>query len=567
MSMKNPYKPANVKLDNRKKIIWLISLFGCGIYAIIVLIVLFFLQIPTWVELIIIYSYMVIGPLTIYTLWLLLFVWKTKKWPMSEKLVGGRTKFLLMLFLMGICVINFAAYWNSGIDYIWYIAAIGVLIFTKDEILASVIYVVGAIAITPAFVEEFLKAFPSILAFFVVLQRNRNSEQKGKGMLGNELNGFLFGMIIGITFEILELISYLISTIVSGGGAFDIYLQVTIRNWAPIHILGGSLGGFAAGRAERLRFERGEENLPMGNQFKKFLKRFIPLWLIPVSIHFLWNSSSVWIILYVYSINAQATLLAEILLIIIYIVLGTLSYALLLIFLMRANSIAKKTYRCPETGIIVANEDIVCTTFSDKYTSEYTQFSPRSPAKFCVNCGKPVKFNARFCIYCGFNLKQINLPLVRPKLYEGFTIALFIITLIVAILFLVYSLVFFILILIIYGMVILIPLVFQTSVQIITIGLMIFAVITLLKLRKDYDGRKSIWGWMILIFNLFGMFGILLIYGIYGMLYGSLALMLGYIYYYMILVVLFLAGAAIIFTFLLLVIINGQQTIQYQRKF
>ena len=343
--MKNPYKPADVKLDNRKKIIWLISLFGCGIYAIIVFIVLLLVQIPTWVELIIIYSYMIIAPITIYLLWLLLFVWKTKKWPSSERLVGGRNKYLLILFLMGICVINFAAYWNTGIDYIWYIAAVGVLFFTKDEILASVIYLVGAIAITPAFVEEFLKSFPSILAFFMVLQRNRNSEQKGKGMLGNELNGFLFGMIIGITFEILELISYLISTIVSGGGAFDIYLQVTIRNWAPIHILGGAFGGFAAGRAERLRFEQGEENLPMGNQFIKFLKRFIPLWLIPVSIHFLWNSSSVWIILYVYTINAQATLLADILLIIIYIVLGTLSYALLLIFLRRANSIAEKTYR------------------------------------------------------------------------------------------------------------------------------------------------------------------------------------------------------------------------------
>jgi len=95
---------------------------------------------------------------------------------------------------------------------------------------------------------------------------------------------------------------------------------------------------------------------------------------------------------------------------------------------------------------------------------------------------------------------------------------------------------------------------------------MIFAVITLLKLRKDYDGRKSIWGWMILIFNLIGMFGMLLIYGIVGMLYGSLTLMLGYIYIYMILGVLFLAGAAIIFTFLLLVIISGQQILQYQRK-
>jgi hypothetical protein len=565
--MKNPYKPADVKLDNRKKIIWLISLFGCGIYAIIVFIVLFLVQIPTWVELIIIYTYMIIGPLTIYLLWLLLFVWKTKKWPSSERLVGGRNKYLLMLFLMGICVINFAAYWNTGVDYIWNIVAIGVLFFTKDVILASVIYVVGATAITPALVEEFLKSFPSILAFFVVLQRNRTSEQKGKGMLGNELNGFLFGMIIGITFEILELIYYLVITMLAGGGASGIYLQVTVRNWAPIHILGGAVGGFAAGRAERLRFERGEENLPMKNQIITFLKRFIPLWLIPVSIHFLWNSSYVWIILYVYSINAQGTGLDLILEIIVLVVLSSLCYAFLLILLRRANKIGKKTYRCPETGIIVANEDIVYTTFSDKYTSEYTQLSQRSPAKFCARCGKPVTINARFCAYCGYNIRQFNLPPIRPKLYNGLTITIFIITIIVSILFLIYSVLISILYLLLFGSIALVLLFTQTSVEIITIGLMIYASISLLKLRKNYDGKKSIWGWLILIFNLIGMFGMLLIYGIVGMLYGSLALMLGYIYFYMILGVLFLAGAAIIFIFLLLVIVSGQQTLQYQRKF
>ena len=41
--MKNPYKPENVKLELRKKIFWLISMFGCGIYAIIILIWLIFI--------------------------------------------------------------------------------------------------------------------------------------------------------------------------------------------------------------------------------------------------------------------------------------------------------------------------------------------------------------------------------------------------------------------------------------------------------------------------------------------------------------------------------------------
>jgi len=206
---------------------------------------------------------------------------------------------------MGICVVNWAAYWNSGIDEIWLVFAYGIYDITGDLLLASIIYTIGSTAITPALGEEFLKSLPSIVAFFVVIQRDRNSEHKRKGLLGNELGGFLFGMIIGIMFEIIELISYLFFTIYSGGGTFDIYLQVTFRNWAPIHILGGAVGGFAAGRAERLRYERGEENLPMKTQVIKFIKRFTPLWLIPVTIHFLYNSSGVWVYLIVLAINGD----------------------------------------------------------------------------------------------------------------------------------------------------------------------------------------------------------------------------------------------------------------------
>ncbi|TFG23996.1 MAG: zinc-ribbon domain-containing protein [Promethearchaeota archaeon] len=565
MSRNNPYKPEKIKLALHKKIIWLISMIGCGIYAIIVIFILLSNQIPASVKLITIISYMIIGPLTIYILWILFYIWKTKKYPPSEKLVSDRKQYLIMLFLIGICVVNFAAYWNSGIMDLWLLAANGVYFVTGDEILASVYYYVGAYGITPALGEEFLKSLPSILAFFIVLQRNSNSEQKGKGMLGNELNGFLFGLIIGITFEILELISYLGFTVLYGGNAFDIYIQVTIRDWAPIHILGGSIGGFAAGRAERLRFERGEENHPMGSQFIKFLKRFTPLWLIPVSIHFLWNSSSIWILLYVYTINAQGTNLDLILQIIVFVVLGSLSFALLLFFLRRANKIAKKTFRCPETGIIVVNEDIVCTSFNDRIPSEDIQFSQIKPANFCTNCGEPVKINARFCIKCGFNIEQFNstpttLSPNPTKLYDGFTIALFIISLIATLIFLVFEIILFFSNLLIYGPEILFILIFQISISLLTLGLMIYAVIRLLMLINDYDGRKSILYWLILIFNVIGMFGILFIIGIVYLLYAPF-------YYYSTLGIgiPFLIGAVILLIFMIFVILKGQQTFQYQR--
>ena len=561
--MKNPYKPENVKLELRKKIFWLISMFGCGIYAIIIFLILLSDQIPKQVKLITIYSYMIIAPLVIYLLWLLLYIWKTQKWPPSKKLVGGRKLSLLLIFLLGICVINFAAYWNSGIDNFWLIAATGIYLFTKDDILTTVIYYIGATAITPALVEEFLKSFPSILAFFVVLQRNRNSKEKGRGMLGNELNGFLFGMIIGITFEILELVYYLQLSFLYGGSElelyFFIYTQVTIRNWAPIHILGGSIGGFAAGRAERLRFERGEENLPMKNQILTFLKRFIPLWLIPVSIHFLWNSSTIWIWLY-----AGNTDLAQNIQYIVYACLSILCYGLLLFFIRRANKNAKNTYRCPETGLIVANENIVCTTFSDKYYYSHESFKvpQRSTANFCTRCGKPLKINARFCVYCGYEMKQYKLYPIRSGLYDRYTMTFFIISIITSIFFLHYSLLLFISYL---GDKLFILILFQLFILIFSAALTLFASIRLIFLKKNYNGRKSIWCWLILLFNLIGMFGTLLIYGISGFLFYPIfyGVELGVIEIGLIILV--LVGAAIILPFLLLVLLRGQQTLQYQR--
>jgi len=241
--------------------------------------------------------------------------------------------------------------------------------------------------------------------------------------------------------------------------------------------------------------------------------------------------------------------------------LSIISFILLLVLLRRANKIAKRTYRCPETGIIVANEDIVCTSFNDRYPSEYTQFSQKKPANFCTNCGQPVTINARFCINCGFKFSLSPIRPIRPKLYDGLTITLFIFTIIAAIIFLIIELMLFVLYLLIYGPAILILLITQTSITLLTIGLMIYAAIRLLMLKRNYDGRKSILYWLILIFNLIGMVVMSFIYGVVGLLYGPMYFMtIGF-------GILFLIGAVTLFIFLLFVIKSGQQTLQYQRNF
>ncbi len=603
MSFTNPYNNNNIKLETRKRLIWLSSLTAIGIYSIIVFILLYLVQLPIWVQLFIIYSYMVIAPLALYSTWFVFYIWKTRKWPQSEKLFGGKFHYTLLFLLIGVCVITWAAHWNTALGEIWYIFAIAIYNLTGDELLATVIYVIGASAITPALSEEFLKSLPSIIAFFVVLQRDKNPEQKRKGLLGNELGGFLFGLIIGITFEIIELMYYLLPAILSGGGTFPIYLQVTVRNWAPVHILGGAMGGFAAGRAERLRFERGEENLPMSNQIMNFIKRFVPLWLIPVSIHFLWNSSSVWIFL-IFLAFGGSLLVYLVIEIIVYVTLSVLCFVLLLLLLRRANKIATSTIRCPETGIIVAKEGVICSSFSDKITIGPAKIpSDRvivkqgtniicpncnkttiSRAKFCVNCGynlhyhkfcpncrRSNKLGAKFCVHCGASIRTVKRKVKGSQIYlrSGDTPSksLLIVSLIITSIFLFYVILFSLLAFMINPIFGIIYLAFQTSIELVAAGLMFYTIIKLFKMRKNFNGRKNMWYWHILLFNLIGMFGMLLTYGIYGLIYGVIALTFGTISIGMPLSILFLAGATILFIFLLKAILKSNQILHFQRNY
>ncbi|MFX1338518.1 MAG: PrsW family glutamic-type intramembrane protease [Promethearchaeota archaeon] len=573
MLSNNPYKSENLKLESSKVRIWAFFLILSLVYAIIVLIIITSKDIPDSILLYTIYSYAIIAPLFTYAIWLLLYYWKAKKWPQNEEIFGGSRQYLLLFLLMGICVITWAAYWNTGIFAIWMVIALIFYLFTNNELGAVIIYTVGAYAVTPAIVEELNKSLPSILAFFIVLQRGRDSEKKRKGMLGNEMNGFLIGMLIGLTFEAIETASYILSTILVGGTALDVYLQVTLRNWGPIHILGGSLGGYAAGKAERLRFESGEENLPIKLQIKKFLKIFIPIWLIPVSMHFLWNSSGVWIYLIFLLLNIQDEWILLLVIIIFQLILAIIAYIFLFIFYNRAQKAAEKTYRCPDTGIIVADKDVKCIGWSDiliKDGKEITESKTDITYNFCPICGIAISSTYNFCTNCGVNFNELKKKKPKPvKLYKSITMALLIISIIMGNLFIISSLTLFFLILILTGPIAWAIFFTQSIHELICAIIIIYATVTLLKLRKNYNGKKSMWGWWFLIYNLIGMSGALLFMSAFVLVSIFVVIAMGgaqvLVIILIILLPLIFVGGSTILAFLIIILKKEKQVLHYQR--
>lgn len=586
------------KLSSLEKKILYLSFIGCAIYSLSILLIIMF----TASEILIIvslFAYLILSPLIFYGTWCLLYFWKTKKLPERKNIIGSHLEIMLFVFLLGVCVICWAAYWNTGFNLIWLLIAVGVFLITNDILLTSVVYIVGASAITPALVEEFLKALPSILAFFVVLQRKRSSDQKGKGIIGNELHGFLMGLMVGIAFEVLEAMGYVITTIFSGGTYFDIYLQSTIRLWAPIHILGGAISGYAVGRAERLRFELGEENLPLKIQIKTFLKRFIPYWLIPVSIHFAWNSSSVWIILIDFALNGEITILTYILLGITYAALASLAFVLLIIFFKRANKIAQDTLYCSETGMIVSNQSItyqirdkpeleppkiISKPINENDNNEIQcpncSYLNQKTFQFCINCGAGIQQSrrslqcptcggfsqpsARFCINCGLNFAQYK---TSHTLFQDKTVTLFKFLIAAAIIFAIYSLLMLIAFVISFGAAGFLLILSQFIAEIICAGLIFYSATRLLKLRKNYNGKKSIWVWMLFVFNLIGLTGTLLVMGIAAII-GSF--ILGDLFFFVLLsnagIALLVAGIFFLFR-LQHILFDENQTLHYERNF
>ena len=587
------------KLSSLEKKIFYLTFLGCAIYSITVLLIIMF----TASELLIaisLFAYLIISPIIFYGTWCLLYIWKTKKLPERKNIIGSHLEIMLFFFLLGVCVICWAAYWNTGFNLIWLLIANLVFLITDDILLFEVVYIVGASAITPALVEEFLKACPSILAFFVVLQRKRSSDQKGKGIIGNDLHGFLMGIMVGIAFEVLEAMGYVITTILSGGTSFDIYLQSTIRLWAPIHILGGAISGYAVGRAERLRFELGEENLPLKIQIKTFLKRFIPYWLIPVSIHFAWNSSSVWIILIDLALNGEITMLTYILLGITYTFLATLAFILLILFFKKADKIARDTLYCSETGMIISNQsityqisdkpeldppEIISKTIDENDTNggikcPNCNFLNQETFQFCINCGINLQQlsgvfhcpscgqlpqpNARFCKNCGLDFAKYK---TSHTLYHDKTVTLFKFFIAAAILFTIYSVLMLILLVLSLGIAGFALILSQSIAELICAGLIFFSASSLLKLRKNYSGKKSVWVWMFFVFNLIGLTGALLVMGIAAIIASFILWnVLLFILLSNIGIIFLVAGIFFLFR-LQHILFDEKQTLHYERNF
>jgi len=569
MIKNNPYKPEKIKLSFRRKLILIFAFIGSGVYSLIVGLILFNANIPEFTKMVVTFTYIVTSPIIVYMLWLLVYFWKREKWPQNETMFGKRFKFFLIFFLIGICITSYAAYWNSGIDTFWQIGAYIIYSTTKNQLLTEVYYVVGAMAVTPALVEEFMKSLPSIMAFFVVLRRKKNPDQKRKGLLGNEFNGFLIGLIVGMAFEVIELIYYLMLVSMSGGALLDFYIQVTVRDWAPIHLLGGAVGGFAAGRAERLRFEKNEEDTPIMSQIFKFIKRFLPYWLVPVTMHFLWNSSSVWIFLYLYLTNNLNEVLYLILEIIVIVCLSVICFLLLLLFLRKANKVAKNTYRCPETGIIVSKEGLICEAITDSFSSESAKSSIESDTKiqhvkFCPTCGVQVNINQNFCTNCGtsFAFLKRRFSIIRHRrdgrLYNSATKQLIIISIVFSNIFLIFTIGVFVLVALMIGIYSLYYFFALIIFELISGLLLLYASIKLLILRKKYNGSKNVFYWLIIIVNSIGMFGMFLLTGISFIFLGSLILLgVG---------ILFIVGSAVILVFLIRGLLKGNQIMQYQRE-
>ncbi len=502
---------SDIKITKRGKISLIIFAFMYLIYTGIVAWMLIILQLDARTQWTIVLTYAIFAPLVLYIAWFLFCYRKLEKWPQKIGFLGGNLTYLIIFLLLGVCVITWAKYWNSGIDPFWLGAAILVYISTNNEFIFLLVYYIGGTAVTPALVEEFLKSFPSIIAFFVVLQRKRDGKQKGKGLLGNELYGMMLGIAIGISFQVLELILYLIA-VISNGTVLDVFFQVTLRNLAPIHILGGAMGGYAAGRAERIRFEKGEENLPLGKQIWKFSKRFLPFWLIPVSFHFSWNFFQILFAILLPPSNNPADLYLQMVIDVTLLVSYCIALFLVLNhYIQKSNRIAIQCVRCPNTGIVVLEKGIICEPVPN---SSFVPQNAVENTKFCINCGTPLNVAFRFCTNCGYDSAIVDYSNARREYKQRrFTHRFLIINLIIGILFALIS-VFFNFILLVADSQTFPGLMFNVITDLAGAFTMLVTSYFLLRNLRHYSGKISVWCWFLLIFNYIGMMFTCIIFGL-----------------------------------------------------
>jgi len=503
---KSKFPPSDMKLSLlEKRVVWLSIIFN-AIYGIIVGCIIFLSPLPESGKLIVVAGYAIIAPVTVYITWIMVSQRKLKNWSQDNNPLGGMVTYIVVFFLLGVCVITWALFWNTGIGVYWAAVAEHYYHYSKDEIGGTAILLIGSMAITPALVEEFLKSLPCILASFIVIQKVRTEQQKGKGALGNEYFGLLIGIFIGIAFEVFELIFYIIGTIVSEGTAGDIFFQVTVRNWAPIHILGGAIGGYAAGRAERLRFENGEENLPFKTELKNFIKRFTPFWCIPVLMHFLWNGSIVLILIVFLISETTAITLYIIANLIIIILLSFVAIVILLIFFEKANRSIQESTSYHTSGVYVLTGEGEYYPVMDIITE-----NQETNAKFCTNCGSNLVEGQNFCKACGADVsldtrKTNNFYIDRGFKYVRF---FFYLTILITLIFTGFASLFFI---ILAESTLLFT--FEMTIVMINFVVMILTTFILFRMRKHYSGKKHVWCWLIFIFNYIGMMGAFIFMGV-----------------------------------------------------
>lgn len=532
-SVSEKVSTANIRLNLIEKMALILFIILFAIYTLFVAWVIFLSPLNITISTVIGVSYAIIAPTILYFMWFMFCYRKLKKWPNHISFLGGKFSYLLLFFLLGMCVVAWAKYWNSGIDYIWFAAAILVLFITRDVFGANLYYNIGSIAISPPLVEEFLKSFPCIIAFFVVLQRKRNSQQKGKGLLGNELFGLIVGIMIGIAFQILELILYVILILSSNGTIFDIFFQVTLRNWAPIHILGGATGGYAAGRAERIRFEKQEENLPLIKDMFKFIKRFLPFWAIPVLVHFSWNFLQVMISLIFITLNITNIWLYIGIDVLLLIIFFFICISIITVFFNRANRVTEQSYRCSNTGMFVLEKDLTCEPISESITSSpdesiISSTGSAQQQKYCYNCGASLIMGYRFCTNCGAEIPVLDYT-INKKEYnpKKFVHIFLIISMIIGSVFIVVSL-------IIHGLFLfmkwegLFGYLFNISTDIVGALTIVFSAYFLLRNEKRYSGKHNVWCWLLLFFNYIGLMFSCLLMGIGFIISNSLSILIGY---------------------------------------
>ncbi|MHA1147711.1 MAG: zinc ribbon domain-containing protein [Promethearchaeota archaeon] len=519
---------SNVKLERGYKRFLVGFFIFLAIYSLIVAGVLFpnFFHITT--KYLFFWVYFAFTTLLLYSVWLGFCYWKLKKTQTPNPVLGKHSSYVFFFMLMGVCLIAWASIWNYGFGKVCLGIAIKYYIASNDLEGFYLLYWVGSSAITPALVEEFFKSFPFIICFFVVIKRDRDPRQKGKGLLGNEYYGLLMGIIIGIIFEIMELWLYMAITYSSGGTVIDLFLQCTIRNWTPIHIVGGALGGFATGRAERLRFENGEENSNLRFEIVQFYKRFLPFWMVAVFIHFLWNDLVIWLS-YNYtitqSISETAYIGGQIVLMIIF---SIVCFLIIIVLLEQANRIEEKAIRCPKTNIFTLEKDFICNPILENPIPPQNDQPPQIPPptreknKFCYNCGAEMQKNYRYCPNCRMDMLPINYTVTsHRRAFSNRYINRFLnFTMILSIIFIISSIISHFLIVVVIGTEVLPVIIFSIFIELIAVFTLFYSSYYLFKsrrsnfTRKPYSGKINVWGWILLYFNYVGLMLSYLIGGI-----------------------------------------------------